>query len=633
MDTRLIDRYNEELKFLRDMVPEFAREFPGIARRLGMEKPEIDDPYVERLLEGFAFLTARIQHRMDARFPEFTQHLLDVLAPHYLAPLPAMAVVQLQPSAAVAANPDGFRVPRGTVLKSPMGKERETACTFRTAQDVHLLPIAVESAEYLAYARDWAVILDRVVDRAGERRLREAKAGLRVVIEATGGLTLDQLPLDAVSFFLRGTDELPVRLYEQIHAHAVGVLLRPARSKDAWFELLPRSAIRRQGFRDDEALLPAGHASFRGYRLLREYFAFPQRFLFAAIDGLRSAAGRCGASALDVVILFDRDEPMLQNVIDARALALFCTPAINLFPMRTDNVDVSRRQAEFHVVADRTKPLDYEIYQVDGVTGFSEGQEKGREFLPLYAVHERDADPARNAYYTLRREPRVLSERQKRTGDRTTYLGSELYVAVTDVAPPPGTGELRELGIQALVSNRDLPLLLAVGQGKTDFTLQAGGPVEAIRCVAGPSAPRPTHVFGAAAWKVISHLSLNYLSLVDDPQGRGAAALREMLQLYFPVEDAAMRKQVEGLRAVRSRPVVRRLSTPGPITFGRGVEIEITFEDAAFRGRGVFLLGAVLEEFLSRYVSINAFAETVLRTEERGEIARWPARTGTRPIL
>jgi type VI secretion system protein ImpG len=174
---------------------------------------------------------------------------------------------------------------------------------------------------------------------------------------------------------------------------------------------------------------------------------------------------------------------------------------------------------------------------------------------------------------------------------------------------------------------------MAVGRGKTDFTLESGAPVLSVQCIAGPTRPKPSHAYGETAWRFISHLSLNYLSLVDNDELEGASAVRELLSLYSDGKDAASVKQIEGIKSIASRPVNGRIPTTGPITYGRGVEITVTCDEHAFEGTGVFLLGAVLDEFFSKYVSINSFTRTIIRSSDRGEIIRWPARLGTTHTL
>ena len=199
----------------------------------------------------------------------------------------------------------------------------------------------------------------------------------------------------------------------------------------------------------------------------------------------------------------------------------------------------------------------------------------------------------------------------------------------------PYSSELKQLAVSTLCTNRDLPLQMPVGKGQSDFTLEISAPVQSVRCLKGPTRPRPSlaHAQGEMAWRLINHLSLNYLSLMDDDERQGAAVLRDLLSLYGELGEATVKKQIDGLRSVQSAQVTRRIPVPGPIAFGRGLEITVTLDESSFEGLGVFLLGSVLEKFFARYVSINSFTETVIKTVDRGEVMRWPVRTGQRPVL
>jgi len=214
-------------------------------------------------------------------------------------------------------------------------------------------------------------------------------------------------------------------------------------------------------------------------------------------------------------------------------------------------------------------------------------------------------------------------------------VGGEVFVALVDGDEAPYRHELRQLGLTTLCTNRDLPLTMPVGKTNTDFTLEISAPVVSIRCLSGPTKPKPSRVFGAGdnAWRLINHLSLNYLSLTDSGDQQGAAALRELLSLYGDVGEPSVARQIEGVRSITSSPVIRPVVTEGPMTFARGVQVSVTCDEEGFEGAGVFLLGAVLERFFARYVSINSFTETVIRTVERGEIIRWPLRIGRRRVL
>jgi type VI secretion system protein ImpG len=603
---------------------EFAEEFPKIAGRLGLNAFECADPYVERLLEGFAFLAARVQLKVDAEFPRFTQHFLEMVFPHFLSPVPSMAVVQLMPDLNEASLQNGVLIPRGSQLRSQIGKGEQTACEYSTAHDVTLWPLQLCEAEYLSSAS--AVANLGVSSRPG------LKAGLRLRLRSTAGLKFNHLSLDRLAVFLRG-DEVAVSIYEQLTANLLDVMVQSGQRPLPRSISLGASAVKRLGFEDQQALLPITARSFRGYRFLQEYFAFPERFLFVELTGLQPAVRRCEATDLDFIFLFDRSHAQLADAVDASHFNLFCTPAVNLFSKQADRIHLTPQVSEYHIVPDRTRPMDFEVYGVSEVSGFGARAEPEIEFLPFYELKERSAYHQRKAYYTLYREQRRPSTKQRRYGARSSYIGSEAYLSLVDAKEAPYSSSLKQLGMKLLCTNRDLPLHMPLGIGHTDFTLQTGAPVDSIRCLAGPTKPRPSNVQKETAWQVISHLALNYLSLVDNNPEQGAAALRQILMLYADYSEPNIQKQIEGVLSIRSIPIVRRIETPGPITFGRGLELTVNCDESAFEGSGVILLGAVLEQFFARYASINSFTETVIQTTDRGEIMRWPARIGKRPTI
>jgi type VI secretion system protein ImpG len=624
MDPLLLKYYNRELQYIREMGGEFAEEFPKIAGRLGLSAFECADPYVERLLEGFAFLAARVQLKVDAEFPRFTQHLLEMVYPHYLSPVPSMAIAQLIPDLNEPSLQNGVVIPRGSQLRSQIGKGEQTACEYCTAHEVTLWPLQLFEAEYLASAS--AVANLGIPGRPG------LKAGLRLRLRSTAGLHFNHLALDRLAVFLRG-GEVAVHVYEQLMANLLDLVLQSGQRPFPKSVSIGASAVRRLGFEDEQALLPPTARSFRGYRFLQEYFSFPERFLFVELTRLQPAVRRCEDTDLDLVFLFNRSNPRLAEAVDASNFNLFCTPAINLFPKRADRIHLTPQVSEYHIVPDRTRPMDFEVYGVTEVLGFGARAEPEIEFMPFYELKDRSSYNQRKAYYTLYREQRRPSTKQRRYGARSSYIGSEAYLSLVDAKEAPYSTSLKQLGLNLLCTNRDLPLHMPLGIGHTDFTLQTGAPVDSIRCLAGPTKPRPSNVQRETAWQLISHLALNYLSLVDNDPPQGAAALRQLLTLYADYSEPNIQKQIEGVLSIRTVPVVRRIEAQGPITFGRGLELTIRCDESAFAGSGVMLLGVVLEQFFARHVSINSFTETVIETTDRGEIMRWPAQIGKRHTI
>jgi type VI secretion system protein ImpG len=624
MDPRLLEYYNRELQFIQEMGAEFAEAYPRIAARLGLEGLECADPYVERLLEGFAFLAARIQLKLDARHPDFTQHLLEMIYPHFLAPVPSCTVVEFAPDLKEGAQLAGVTIPRGAVLRTPLGKGDRTACEFRTGHAVTLWPLTVVEAKYLAGTG--ALAMQGIAVDA------RARAGIRLRLKATPGVSIDTLDLDSLTFFLKATPGLTQALYEQIAADCLGFHLR---STQPGAPVVTRSAasVRQVGFEDEEALLPVTRRGFQGYRLLQEYFAFPERFQFFALDHLREGIRQCAGEELEIHLTLSRAQPALENALDASHFRLFCAPAVNLFPRAADRIHVELFDTEHHLVADRNRPMDFEIFGIERLSAVGSDGEPIGEVRPFYCA-DHHTDPGSPAlYYTLQRRPRVPSVRQQQFGTRAAYVGNECFLSVVDSAQRQLEGRIRQIDAQVLCTNRDLPVQLAVGQGRTTFLIEGGIPVESVRCIAGPSAPRTSPAFGDTAWKLIAHLSLNYLSLIEEGGPASAQMLRDMLALYRDPNDSAAARQIEGVVGVGYRPRVRRMPIAGPISYGRGLEITLTLDDAPFEGAGIVVLASVLERFFSRYVSINSFTQMRLDSAARGTIKTWPVRSGRRQIV
>jgi len=624
MDPRLLEYYNRELQFVREMGAEFAQAYPRIAARLGIDGLECIDPYVERLLESFAFLTARVQLKLDARHPDFTQHLLEMVYPHFLCPVPSCAVVEFVPDMKEDGLQTGQLVRRGSSLRTPLGKGDRTSCEFRTAQDVTLWPLTVSEAKYLSGS---GALSTQGIPTDGR-----ARAAIRLRLKAAPGVNIKALPLSSLRFYLKATADITHRAYEQVMADCIGFYARGTH-QGAPVQFRPVQSVRQSGYDDDEGLIPVTRRTFQGYRLLQEYFAFPERFLFFTLEDLQEIARSCEGDELEIYLAMSRVQPTLENALDASHFRLFCAPAVNLFPRAADRIHVNNFDTEHHLVVDRNRPMDFEIFGIEKLHAVSQDGETIAEIRPFYAADHRTNPQAPVMYYTLQRRARQLSTRQQQLGARAGYGGSECFISLVDSAQRQLEGEIRQVDAQVLCTNRDLPIQLALGQGRTDFLIEGGVPVESVRCVTGPSYPRASPAFGDTAWKLISHLSLNYLSLMDDGPEAGAQMLRDMLGLYADAHDSAALRQIEGVRGIGYRSFVRRMPVAGPMSYGRGLEVTLTLEDSAFEGSGIIPLGAVLDRFFARYVSLNSFTQTRLLSTSRGEIKTWPLRIGRRQIF
>ncbi len=634
MDQRFLRYYEDELQFLRDLGGEFAEAHPNVAGRLGLDAFACADPYVERLLEGVAFLSARVQLKMDAEFPRFTEHLLELLYPDYLAPTPAMGIVAMTPDLSAGNVHEGPVVPRGTRLLSKLGPRMQTRCILTTAHDVELWPIRLAEARYLS---------SNNLTAAGLARGGRAQAGLLLRLETLNEMSFSELGLDRLTLYFAG-ERNGNRLYENLFARRCGIVGKRSEDQEASGPR-DRLTLRPRGFSQDEALLPCPHTGYDGYRMLREYFAFPERFRFAEIGGIRAALPAKTGRRLDIIILFDRHDAELEDALTADDIILFATPAINLFVRNCEPIALDAKVREHHVVVDRVRPMDYEVHSLVEVTGDGGSNARGRRFLPLYSL-ESDSH-ADGGHYAIERRPRPISSRHdKRDFRLSNYQGSEIFLRLMGTDLSAGEGELKRLHLRAHCTNRDLaqPGMLPLPLDESHFSTESGAPIASVRCIGEMTRPRPSLAqgepvaaragqrFGRTPWHLISHLSLNYLSIVDGPGDDGAAALRELLGLYASFGEASTAKQVEGVRHVRSRPITDRMPVSGPISFGRGLEVGLEFDETFFDGGSAFMLGAVLEQFFRRHVSINSFVKTRLSTD-RGEIMRWPARIGHRHLM
>ncbi|MFD1561002.1 type VI secretion system baseplate subunit TssF [Paraburkholderia silviterrae] len=635
MDARFLDYYNRELAYLRELGAEFARQYPKVAGGLGMHGIDVADPFVERLLEGFCFLTARVQLKMDAEFPRFSERLLDVVYPDHLAPTPSMAVAQFEADPAQGTLGQGFTVPAGTSLMAAAPRGMGSACEFRTAHAVTLWPLTLRAVELVPVPAGLAL------PAGGSTGARRA---LRILLAARGGTSLNRLPIDQLTFFLSAPERQAMRLLELVCAGTLGVVLRDG-GKDGGREnaggkhlaSLGPEALVHEGFDADQALFPPSSRGFEGYRILREHFAFAARNLFFSVRGLREAFEASGGECIEMLLLLDGDDADLERSIDASHLALDCTPAINLFPKRTERIPVTPGTSEYRLMVDRTRALDYEIFAVKRVIGHRAGEGgEGREqgdcvFHPLYMATADDAGES-GAWYSARRETRLVGTQARRGGVRSNYAGTDVYVSLVDRRQAPFDERIELLCADTLCTNRDLPQHLAAA-GVIDLTLKISAPVSRVRIVRGPSAPRPPLAQDQANWRLIAHLGLNYQPLAGTEDETGAQRLREQLEIYADPADAPLARRIRGIRRLACTPVFRRLPVAGPLVYGRGVRVEMTVDDHAFAGDSPYALGAALEQFFARHASINAFVEFALYSAQRGEIVQWPARIGRRPAI
>ena len=630
----LLTYYERELAFVRQMGAEFAHKYPKVASRLLLEPDKCEDPHVERLVEAFAFLAARVHLRLDDDFPEVTESLLNVLYPHYLAPVPSMSIVQFAVDAEQAKLTAGYHIPRETALYSPP-VQQGTRCRFRTSYSVTLWPIEVVAAS-----------LESNDPPDAQGRWREAV--LRIDLRCLNNTTLPTLltaesepgpprPIQSLRFYLNGEPQLTYVLYEMLFNHAAGVELRAARkagsgrgrSQPAGVEL-PASVLSPVGFGSEEGMLPYSARSFAGYRLLTEYFTFPEKFLFFDVNGLDEAARRGGFGDEFSISIRLRDVTPPNSQVTAAAFQLGCTPIINLFRKVAEPIQLTHLQHEYRVVPDVHRQSSTEVYSVDAVTSTDPYLKETRHYQPFYSIRHAEGGGANESYWYANRRP----------SPRKDDPGTEVYVTLVDLGFNPRTPAADTVTAHVTACNRDLPSKLPIGgpsrlpEGRrdSDFMVEGTGPLAYARCLRKPTDTVRPPLRRGAQWRLISHLSHNHLSITGE--GEAAAALREILSLYNFTDSTAARRQVSGLVRVESRRAVRQTGMRIGTGFVRGVETTIELDEEMFTGGGVFLFAAVLERFLGLYVTVNSFNQLVARTSQREEVLkRWPPRAGDQVIL
>ncbi len=625
MDRAFLEYYDDELAHIREMAQEFAAMHPAVARNLALDTVPCPDPYVERLLEGVAFLAARTRLKVDAEGSRFARNTLEALYPDLVGPAPAMSMVTLKPGPQVLAMPEGHLVRHGSRLVSGLREGLSTRATYTTSQDVTLWPIQIAE---VAYLQDRGALAAAGIAGAA---LQSAESALRIVIKLDGPGSLADLSLDRLDVYFGGKARAPA-VFDALFGAASASWARMAGKEN------PLSALdgpKMVGLFDDEALLPRSRPTFEGYRLLREYFLMPERFHYARFDGLNPAVRMCKNNMLEVVVTFQRPCPELADIA-ASDFALFVTPVVNLFERDCDVIEIDGRKSQQILHADRTRSRDFEIYQIKKAEDAdSDGAEA--EIPALFAFL-----PTRGTgtVYSAERKPRRPGEDERREGQtRTSYTGDDTFVSISRPAGSTKSRNLARVEFRALCTNRDLPIL----DDNPALNLESGDPVSQVVLLAAMKPPRPSlpaalpKSMGAEsrlddlAWRLTSQLALNYLSLAE--QNSAAEPLQAMLALYADRGDPALARHVRAIVRVASRPVIERLDNAGPMCFARGTEITLDIDENTLSGHSVLLLPALLDQLFARYTGINSFVRTKTHLTHKQEDRSWPTTPGNRCLI
>jgi type VI secretion system protein ImpG len=604
--------YERELSFLRQMSAEFAAKYPKIASRLVIEPDKCEDPHVERIVEAFAFLAARVHLKIDDEFPEITESLLSILYPHYLRPIPSMTIAEFHMDPAQVTAADGIKLPRGSVLNSrPV---QGLPCKFQTCYDVTFWPLEVTDAAWTTPDRLKPAL-----------KAPDAVAAVRIALRATGDAPLSKMSMEALRFHISGESNLAYTLYELLANNCVQVLVRdPTPRSKVEPVYLPGDSLVLAGFGEDEGMLPYPRRSFVGYRLLQEYFCFPEKFFFFDLRGMDQVCAAGFGKAAELIFLispFERTDrrQMLEVGVSARTFRLHCAPLVNLFPKTAEPILLDHTRYEYQVVPDVSHRKGLEVFEVVEVHNVNPQTQDVTRFEPLYS-YRHGMTRSQAAFWRAARRPSGYRDDE----------GTEVFLSLVDLSSRPVRPNVDSLMVRTLCSNRDLPAHLPFGNETGDFELEGALPLERVVALIKPTDTLRPPLAKDSQWRLISQLSLNYLSLVEN----GREALQEILRLYNFTNSTYSEKHIQGLVSLASgRHFARVLSEDG-MAFARGTRVEMEFDEEQFVGSGVYLFAAVLECFLGLYVSMNSFSQLRIRTRQRKEILKqWPPRAGRKILL
>ncbi len=572
--------YQDELLYLRELGREFAQAHPEAASFLA--EPG-SDPDVERMLEGFAFLTARVREKLDDELPELTHALMEMFWPHYLRPIPSFTTLQFEPLAQAAR--ETRTIGAGAEIDSqPVDG---TSCRFRTGYPVTLQPLSL----------------------AGLELRRGTPPSLVLKFKFADGVTAAKANIHSLRLHLAGETAVSRALHLCLTRYFGKAYCLPAGG--ARTPLAAKTDL--VGFSSSEALLAWPHASFTGFRLLQEYFSFPSKFMYVDITGLEGLASLGAATAFELHLELTR-LPENMPPVGLGNVMLNCTPAVNLFRHDADPIRVDLKRTEYFVRPAGEDARHYEIYAIDRVAGMPRGTNRLREYRPLYRMSSRPQAEA--VFYRARVQPAVAGE------------GTNVVLSVTGGLHQAQTPEVETLSVELSCTNRNLPGKL--GLGDVCVSTSNAPNFARARNITRPTASIAPPMGDDLHWRLLSHLNLNYLSLLD------IEALRTLLGLYnFRARhdrqaENAHRLMLGALQSISARPGVR-LVQGAPV---RGLEVEIEVDEDGLGGEGeAWLFGSVLSEFLGQYVSLNAFSRLTLKGVKYGEVHTWPAKSGKRIIL
>ncbi|WP_175721200.1 type VI secretion system baseplate subunit TssF [Burkholderia anthina] len=621
----LLPHYEYEVGLLLRGLTEFTQRYPKIGARLGIGNGH-GDLHVDRMIQTFALLAARIDVKLEDSYPEFTEALLETLYPQYLRTVPACAIAQFDPSALFNQLTTPLTVTRGTSLDA-----NAAACRFRTVYDVILSPLRIHSARYAP-----ATLTPSTV------RLPADVTGIVSITfaSATPSETFDSaIPSDFVRTHLSGDRPLIATLTDALLQHACAAFVEADQS-GRW-NALSKVPIEVVGFDENEQLLPKEPVNTSAaLQYLIESFAFLEKFDFVDVDlgRMRRAARAPEARLLTLHVAIrglaeksSTDQAI--NGLDATAFQLFCTPVVNLFKRDATPIQLTNADTAYPVMPVPLQtgvPLD--VYSIDAVylgdrtqsdqdTVAVARRTARTTVLPYHAFsHSRPADPA-NVYWTAFRDHHSAAGASR----------SPLLLSLVGLAGNAAHSKHPQIEVDVTATNGDLPSRLPIGAPDSDLLHDGAALACPIRLRTRPTLPSTLPRGHDSLWRVLAGMSLHPFDLTQI----GLKSFKDFLRLHAPRANVIAQRSIDAITGLDYQPAIKWMSLANQFpSFVRGVEIIVSLDEGALRDVTLSLFAQVLDRFFAPYAPTNSYVQLVLRSALSGaELLRCPTQPGIRPVL
>ncbi len=610
MDEELLKYYNQELAYLRKQGTKFAEAYPKIGGRLKLGADNTDDPFVGRMVESFAFLSARLQCKLDEQTDELADAFINLMYPHYELPLPAYTILKFEPK---KSSDQCTTIPRNTNLAAQLN---DTTCTFTTNYKTKVWPISITK---LQYQKDISNLRDDIDS--------QTKACLAFEFQSLkNGVNVSELKIDKLRLYMNIGSIFAQTLLARLHNNVDSIILMNSNDGSQIIKLDARSHLRPVGFADDEFLLPYPAHVLTSFRLLTEYFAYPEKFYFIDIINLHRHIPHQWGDSFKLYLLFNQYDTELVDVIDMHSLQLGCTPVLNIFEKQAETIRVDNTQYEYQVIADHTAQTEQlEVYQIQGIDLVS-ASNKHYYCLPYFSRSFNDAEQTKGIYWTAQRKTCAsLGEYH--------LPGHETFVRLNDTDLDPGDANHLLLAPQVLCTNRNMACTLPFSSNGLTWSFTHGQHelISATRALRSISQTRYRKNELSKRSDIIGHVAMNHFGYGHDNEN--LAMLKSALKLYCYDSEHDSLLLTKGISAVHTKKITQRHLLQGKYTFCSGIEFCIEIDTDYFPIYSAYLFGCVMHHFLNGQCSVNSFIKLIIQSKQKEELYQWPVSLGQKSML